>query len=286
MKGIVLAGGSGTRLYPLTSTTSKQLLPVYDKPAIYYPISTLMLSGIREILIISTPRDLPVIEKLMGDGSKIGVTFTYKVQEKPEGIAQAFILGADFIKDSGVALILGDNLFYGDRLAELLQNSFQNIGATIFAHHVSDPERYGVLNLDENGKPSSIEEKPKHPKSKWAVTGLYTYDKNVIEIAKNLKPSNRGELEITEVNKVYLEQKKLNSVFLGRGFSWLDVGTPDALLTAATFVQTIENRQGLKIACLEEIAWRKKFISDRDFLNLIEALPNCDYKSYLLSLVK
>lgn len=287
MKGIVLAGGSGTRLYPLTKVMSKQLLPVYDKPTIYYPISTLMLAGIREILIISTPQDTPNIEKLLGDGSELGLKFSYKVQEKPNGIPEAFILGENFIGNDNVCLILGDNVFYGHSIPELVKKASEvNDGANVFAYHVSDPQNFGVVKFDENFKALNIEEKPKDPKSNWAVTGLYFYDNNVVKIAKNLKPSPRGELEITDVNKAYLEMGKLEVVTLGRGIAWLDTGNYDALLSASTFVQTIEKRQGVKISCLEEIAFRKKFITRADFEKIISEHKNPSYKKYLESVAK
>ena len=282
MKGIVLAGGSGTRLAPLTNVMSKQLLPVYDKPMIYYPLSLLMLAGIKDILIISTPRDVPMIESLMGDGSRFGITLSYKVQEKPDGIAQAFILGESFIGKSSVCLVLGDNIFYGQTMGTSLENATkQTGGATVFGYHVKDPERYGVVEFDASGKAISIEEKPKQPKSSWAVTGLYFYDNQVVEIAKNMKPSARGELEITDVNKEYLKRGELKVEKLGRGVAWLDTGTPDSLLDAATFVQTIEARQGLKISCIEEIAFRKGFISESKLQALADEMGKSDYGRYL-----
>lgn len=287
MKGIVLAGGSGTRLYPSTKSISKQLLPVYDKPTIYYPISILMLAGIRDILIISTPRDLPMIQGLMGDGSELGVQFSYAAQPKPEGIAQAFLIGEKFVDNQPCALILGDNLFYGHDVPQMLVSAMnQPEGATVFAYHVHDPERYGVVEFDRAGNAVSIEEKPKVPKSNWAVTGLYFYDKDVTRHARELKPSARGELEITDLNRVYLQKNKLAVKTMGRGVAWLDTGTHESLLSSSTFVQTIEERQGLKIACLEEIAWNKKFISYSQFVALAEEYPKSSYGTYLRNLVK
>lgn len=287
MKGIVLAGGSGTRLYPATKSLSKQILPIYDKPTIYYPISMLMLAGIREILIISTPRDLPMIQSLMGDGSQLGVKFSYEIQEKPAGIAQAFTIGEKFIGQDPVTLILGDNIFYGHDIPKQLEVACQRKkGATVFAYHVQDPERYGVVELTADKKAISIEEKPKQPKSNWAVTGLYVYDNEVVSIAKALKPSARGELEITDVNRKYLEQKTLSVETLGRGVAWLDTGTHESMLQSALFVQTIEQRQGLKIACLEEIAWSKGFISRSQFEKLAEEYPNSGYGVYLKNLLR
>lgn len=287
MKGIVLAGGSGSRLFPLTTSVSKQLLPVYDKPTIYYPISTLMLAGIKELLIISTPRDIPLIESLLGDGSQFGVKFTYKVQEKPEGIAQAFLLGEDFIGDSNCALILGDNIFYGQEISKLvLQATERTSGATVFAYHVHDPERYGVVDFDKDGKALSIEEKPKQPKSNWAVTGLYFYDNKVVQYAKILKPSARGELEITDLNKTYLSRGELNVQLFGRGVAWLDTGTDEALLESSEFVHTIEKRQGLKIACLEEIALYKGFINQKQLKEISKYYPNSSYGNYVKKLAE
>lgn len=286
MKGIVLAGGSGTRLYPLTKVMSKQLLPVYDKPTIYYPISTLMLAGIRDILIISTPQDTPNIEKLMGDGSDFGIKLSYKVQDSPRGIPEAFILGEDFIGEDSVCLILGDNVFFGHTIPEKLESASKiNKGAQVFAYHVSDPENFGVIKFDKDFNAISIVEKPKQPESNWAVTGLYFYDNSVIDISKNLKPSARGELEITDVNKIYMERNALKVTPLGRGIAWLDTGTYDSLLSASTFVQTIEKRQGVKISCLEEIAFRKKFIDQEQFRLIIETHKNPSYKAYLESVL-
>lgn len=287
MKGIVLAGGSGTRLYPLTRAVSKQLLPIYDKPVIYYPLSLLMLAGIREILIISTPQDLPLIEKLLGDGKQLGLKLSYVVQPKPEGIAQAFVLGADFIGKDSVCLVLGDNLFFGHELQDLLMESSQlTQGASVFAYHVHDPERYGVVEFDRSNKALSIEEKPKQPRSRWAVTGLYFYDNHVVDIARNLKPSPRGELEITDVNKYYLNKGELSVRTLGRGVAWLDTGTPESLLIASQFVQTLELRQGLKIACLEEIALVKGFINDAQFARLAEGFGNNPYGTYMRQVIQ
>jgi glucose-1-phosphate thymidylyltransferase len=282
MKGIILAGGSGSRLYPLTRTISKQLLPVYDKPTIYYPISTLMLAGIRELLIISTPRDVPMIRELLGNGSDLGMTITYAEQPRPEGIAQAFIIGADFIDASGVALILGDNIFYGQDLVPSLQQSAGlRSGAEVYAYRVSDPERYGVVAFDSSGKALSIEEKPRQPQSNWAVTGLYFYDGSVVDIARGLKPSGRGELEITDVNRAYLEQGSLRVRRLGRGVAWLDSGTYDSLIQASLFVQTVEQRQGLKIACLEEIAFLMGFIDAAQLQHLADTAAKSSYGAYL-----
>jgi glucose-1-phosphate thymidylyltransferase len=289
MKGIVLAGGSGTRLFPITKGVSKQLLPIYDKPMIYYPISVLMLAGIREILIISTPQDLPNFEKLLGDGSDFGVKFSYKVQPSPDGLAQAFILGEEFIGDDDVCLVLGDNIFYGHGLTELLKSAKSNVtdkgNATVFGYYVNDPERYGVAEFDNTGKVVSIEEKPLSPKSNYAVVGLYFYPNEVIEIAKSIKPSDRGELEITTVNEVFLSKENLKVELMGRGFAWLDTGTHDSLIEASTFIQTIEKRQGLKVACLEEIAFDQDFISKEKVLELAKPLAKTGYGQYLIKKV-
>ena len=290
MKGIVLAGGSGTRLYPSTMTVSKQLLPVYDKPMVYHPLSVLMLAGIRDILIISTPEDLPHFEKLLKDGSQYGVNFSYKEQPIPNGLAQAFVLGADFIGKESAALILGDNIFYGTGFSSMMQNSIKNIekngGATVFGYKVKDPERFGVVEFDESGKAISIEEKPKEPKSNYAVTGLYFYDNNVVEYAKNLKPSARGEYEITDLNRIYLEKGKLNVNLLGRGFAWLDTGTHRSLLQAGQYIQTIEDNQEIKIACLEEVALRMNFIKPEQVLSNIKNFKNNEYFSYVKKIAK
>lgn len=283
MKGIILAGGSGTRLYPLTQIVSKQLLPIYDKPMIYYPLSVLMLAGIREILIISTPQDINKFEQMLGDGSKYGITLSYTVQPYPEGIAQAFIIAEEFIGNDNVALILGDNIFYGHGLTELLEKAVKKTrGATVFGYYVNDPERFGVVEFDSKKHVIDIMEKPKEPKSNYAVTGLYFYDKRVIEIAKNIKPSNRGELEITDINKEYLEMGELEVELLGRGYAWLDTGTHESLLEAAQFIETIERRQSLKVACLEEIAFKKKYITKQQLLKMANSVKKNQYSRYLL----
>ena len=285
MKGIILAGGSGTRLHPLTLVVSKQLMPVYDKPMIYYPLSVLMMAGIKEILIISTPQDLPLFKRLLGDGKNLGCTFQYAEQPKPEGLAQAFIIGKEFIGDDKVALILGDNIFYGNGFSELLQKNNDPEGGVIFAYHVNDPERYGVVEFDELGNVVSIEEKPKEPRSNYAVPGIYFYDNQVVSIATNLKPSPRGELEITDVNKEYLKLGKLKVGLINRGTAWLDTGTFASLQQAGTFVQVIEERQGLKIGCIEEVAWRMGFINDGQLLQLAKPLEKSGYGAYLRGLV-
>jgi glucose-1-phosphate thymidylyltransferase len=286
MKGIILAGGSGTRLYPITLTGTKQLLPIYDKPMIYYPLSVLMLAGIKDILIISTPQDLPRFQQLLEDGSQFGISIAYKEQPKPEGLAQSFVLGRDFIGNDTVCLILGDNIFYGQGLQEILQQAAQlKKGGLIFGYWVNDPERYGVIELDDHGKALSIEEKPIRPRSNYVVPGLYCYDSSVIDIATNLKPSKRGEYEITDVNNVYLKRGDLAVIILGRGAAWLDAGTYESLLEAGNFVRTIEMRQGLKIACIEEVAYRKGFISREQVENLAANLGKCDYAVYLQQII-
>ena len=282
MKGIILAGGSGTRLHPMTLVTSKQLMPVYDKPMIYYPLSTLMLAGIREVLIISTPRDVPSFQALLGDGAQWGMEIQYAVQPSPDGLAQAYIIGADFVGDNPSALILGDNIYYGHGITDLFTSAMgRTEGATVFAYHVNDPERYGVVAFDKDMRALSIEEKPAQPRSNWAVTGLYFYDKDVVEIARDLKPSPRGELEITDINRIYLERGKLSVEIMGRGYAWLDTGTPDSLIEAAEFVRVLEKRQGFKIACPEEIAFQKGFIDQNKLEELATRLEKSNYGQYL-----
>ena len=286
MKGIILAGGSGTRLYPLTKAISKQIMPVYDKPMIYYPLSTLMLAGINEVMIISTPRDLPVFEELLGSGEQLGMKFTYAIQEQPRGLADAFIIGADFIGDDSVALVLGDNIFYGQSFSKVLRQTRERIeaegGATIFGYYVRDPREYGVVEFDENGRALSIEEKPEHPKSNYAVPGLYFYDNNVVEIAANVKPSARGEIEITSINNEYLDRGVLTVETMGRGFAWLDTGNHDSLLDASDFVAAFQKRQGLYISCIEEIAYKRGFIDKEQLLKLAEPLMKTNYGKYLV----
>ena len=287
MKGIILAGGSGTRLYPITKTISKQLVPVYDKPMIYYPLSTMMLAGIQDILLISTPRDIGRFEDLLGDGSQLGIHISYQVQEKPNGLAEAFIVGADFIGDDSVCLVLGDNIYYGSGLSELVQRSAQKqVGATVFGYQVTDPERFGVVEFDAAHHVKSIEEKPEHPASNYAVTGMYFYDNQVVDIAKNLKPSPRGELEITDVNKVYLKKGQLDVELLGRGYAWLDTGTHESLHDAAAYIETVQKRQNLKIACIEEVAYRMGYIDKEQLVKLAQPLKKNDYGQYMLRLAE
>lgn len=290
MKGIILAGGSGTRLYPITKGVSKQLLPIYDKPMIYYPLSVLMLAGIKEVLIISTPEDLPNFEKLLGDGSNFGISLTYKVQPSPDGLAQAFIIGEQFIGDDDVCLVLGDNIFHGQGLSQMLRSARENVErdrkSTVFGYYVNDPERYGVAEFDNEGNVISVEEKPENPKSNFAVVGLYFYTNDVVEVAKNIKPSDRGELEITTVNEIYLNKGNLKVELMGRGYAWLDTGTHESLLEASSFIQTIEKRQGLKVACLEEIAFEEGFITAERVLELAQPLAKSGYGQYLIKRVQ
>jgi len=290
MKGIILAGGSGTRLYPVTKGMSKQLLPIYDKPMIYYPLSVLMIAGIREILIISTPKDISHFERLLGDGSELGMKFSYKIQPRPNGLAQAFILGEEFIGNEDVCLVLGDNIFYGHGLVDLLEGAIKKVKkskkATVFGYHVDDPERYGVASFDSEGNVLSIEEKPTNPKSNYAVVGLYFYPNSVVDIAKKIKPSGRGELEITSVNQEYLKQQSLKVELMGRGYAWLDTGTHESFLEASNFIQTLEKRQGLKVACIEEIAYEQGFIKDADLREIIKPLMKNQYGQYLLNKLK
>ena len=290
MKGIILAGGSGTRLYPLTKAISKQIMPVYDKPMIYYPLSTLMLADIREVLVISTPRDLPVFEDLLKDGSQLGMSFSYAVQEEPRGLAEAFLIGADFLDGDAAALVLGDNIFYGQSFSRVLRSAHERVekegGATIFGYYVRDPREYGVVEFDENGRALSIEEKPEHPRSNYAVPGLYFYDSTVVEVARNVKPSARGELEITSVNNAYLTAGRLSVETLGRGFAWLDTGNHDMLLAAAEFVSSVQKRQGLHVSCIEEIAYKRGFISKEQLVELAQPLLKTEYGQYLLDVAE
>lgn len=287
LKGIILAGGNGTRLLPMTKVLSKQLLPIYDKPMIFYPLSTLMLAGIKDILIISTPRDKNSFQELLGDGSSLGINIEYAIQDKSNGIAEAFIISEDFIGDGPSILILGDNLFFGNELQSILKNAIDNvIGATVFAYSVKDPKKYGVAGFDKKGFVNSLEEKPNNPKSNYALTGIYLYDNDVVNIVKNIVPSNRGELEVTSINEIYLKKKKLNLEILGRGMTWLDAGTPETLMEASEFVKVIQNRQGLVISCPEEIAWRNGWIESDDLINLANNYGNSYYKNYLISLIK
>ncbi|ETR74363.1 MAG: Glucose-1-phosphate thymidylyltransferase [Candidatus Magnetoglobus multicellularis str. Araruama] len=287
MKGIILAGGSGTRLYPITHVISKQLLPVYDKPMIYYPLSVHMLAGLKDILIISTPHDLPLYQKLLGDGSQIGISLSYAEQPRPEGLAQAFIIGREFVGNDSVSLILGDNIFYGDGLTSLLSKAVKNNqGATVFAYQVTNPKRYGVIHFDANGIPVEIVEKPSEPKSRMAVTGLYYYDNRVLDMATTLRPSARGELEITDINRIYLQEKNLKIVPLGRGFAWLDTGTHATLMQASNFIETIQNRQGLKVACIEEIAYNRGYIDDEQLERLAQPLITSEYGKYLMDIIE